>query len=443
MLTSARAWPTAVLDRHLLVFTPLARYSVPMRCVRTPLVTAALLTACGGGSDAPTTPARSCTPATALRRGPMLALADAQPNAAAGSAAFAIAGSFPRTVSGRASAFEQGTGPTYTVIDAFAVDAEGRPSAELFIFVLSRARAQTVQLVPVSLAQLRDPGFLPRGSFAVYAEQFDAAAGDYTRLLVGQSGTLTITEASGGGIGRLQLSLSMQGEWQDGSAASLGCGEIADATVSAPLLRISTATSSLTDTLTATLTGGRSETMSSSLLDAFQVTAPAQGRLSLVASSVAGDSTRQIWLSLNGIPGGADSITIPLGAPTLEEARAGRAGVSFGMLRVNSPAGDPPQPVGRQLWRSTGGYVTLTNIVQTGPKALCGWVSGRYVFDARGTELGSDTDLGTLRAEGAFESTFTVLAPSDTLVDTAMPTLGAHFVRGATPSAASGKGCGR
>ncbi|MDQ3812109.1 MAG: hypothetical protein M3336_17650, partial [Chloroflexota bacterium] len=274
---------------------------------------------------------------------------------------------------------------------------------------------------------------------AVYAEQFDAAAGDYTRFLVARGGTARVTDVSSGDIGRVELSLSLDGEWRDRAGTLLGCGQIAGASVSAPLLRLGSGTGRLIDTLTATVAVARDEELATSTLDAFQVLHPGQVRLAVVGS-VARDSTRQLWLSLDGIPTGG---TITLGEPTLEEARAGRAARSFGMLRVNPPSGGSSG----QLWRSTSGEVELTNVVQAGPFALCGWVSGRYGFEAIGTDLSSGTPLGgRIVANGVFESKFTVLSPSDSLAGTERRSSVARFARSvwaatAPPSPATGGSC--
>jgi hypothetical protein len=416
-----------------------------MRGLRSPLLAAALLSACSGGSDAPTPPAQSCSSATAIRHGPFLAVADAQANASEGAATFGITGSFPRSVTGRSGAYERSVGALgFTVIDGFASDADGRPTAELVIFLTSRAQTGTTSLVPVTLAQFRDPNFFPAGPFAVYAEHFDDAAGSYTRYLLGKSGTVEVRGVSEGRIGRVELSLSMSGEWRDGMNASLGCGEITSATVNAPLLRLLTTTDSLRDTLHATVTGDRSEQLATSELASFQVLRPGQARLTIVgadpASASPSDSAKEVWLSLNGIPAGPDSVV--LGEPTLDEARSGRATTSFGMLRVHSHEGDLTGNDARQVWRSTGGYVKLTNVVQTGPLAQCGWVSGYYAFDAVGADLssGSGASLGTLAASGSFESRLTVLSPADTLIDAQAPA-GASLARAASPTAASGKAC--
>jgi hypothetical protein len=187
------------------------------------------------------------------------------------------------------------------------------------------------------------------------------------------------------------------------------------ATIEAPLLRVLTATSRLADTLDATTSGARVEALRTGTIDAFQVLRADQTRLVVVAT-VAGDSTRELWLSLPGVP--AAGPPIALRDPTLDSARLGRAGVPFAMLRVIEQV-TVGQTAVRQLWRSTGGTVELTNVVQTGPFGLCGWATGHLRFDAVGTDLAdpSHPDLGTLSTAGDFETKFTVLAPYDTLVE--------------------------
>jgi hypothetical protein len=370
--------------------------------------------------------------------GPRLSIADSHQNAAAGSASFAIAGDFPRAVTGRAGAFEQGSGPgaTVTVIDAFAVDAHGVPTAELFIFATSSATVRQLALAPVTLAQLHDTEFIPSGSLAVYAEQYDATVKDYTRWLVAKTGTVNITTVSSGDIGRVGVTVSLAGEWVDQSGTALGCGTIADARIDAPLLRLRTVSNTLGDTLTAQFDGARDDALGTDQLASFQVLNDARQRLLVAGSATPADSTMELWLSLNGIPASGDSIV--LGAPSLDEAVAGRASVSFGMLRV----GPSTSTTATALWRSTGGYVTLTDVVQMGPLALCGWASGHYSFDAAGVDLTADTALaGTLSASGAFESRFTVVAPADTLAASAATSLTSRFARLAMPARTSGVSC--
>ena len=408
------------------------------------LLSAALvLAACGGGSEGMTDPPAdtSCTEMTArlLARqvGPALSIADARPNAAAGSASFQISGDLPRTVSGRAGALEYASGPgsSFTFVDAFAVNEQGVPTSELFVVATAAATERQLPLTPVSLAQLHDKAFFPTGSFVVYAEQYDPAVKDYTRWLIAQSGTVNITHVDSGTIGRIQLTVSLAGEWVDHSGTTLGCGAIADAHVDAPLVRFLAPTAQLHDTLTAALASGRTDTLGTSTLASFQLLNPTQSRL-LITGSVTGDSTKELWLSIPGVAAAGDSIA--LGTPTITEAIAGRASTPFGMLRVIPTADSSSE----QLWRSTGGYVTLTNIVQIGPLALCGWASGRYHIDATGVDLAdTTTSLGTMTASGVFESRFTVVAPADTLVGAAAMSLASRFVHPAALAPASGPSC--
>lgn len=411
-----------------------------------PLLPAALLlAACGGGSDGPTDPppAPDLTCATvtprvlAMQTGPSFAIADAQPNAAAGSAFVQIAGDFPRTINGRAGALESAAAPglSFTTIDAYAVDTNQVPTAELFIFATSAATVRSLPITPVTLTQLHDPRFVPSGSIAVYAEQYDPAVQDYTRWLIGQAGTISITGADTGRVGRVRLDVTLAGEWVDRSSKSLGCGTIARGHIDAPLVRFVTANGALRDTLTSDIDGGRADTLRTGALVGFQVLEPSRQRL-LVTGSAAGDSTKELWLSMASVPAGGDSIA--LGAPTLDEAMAGRASTSFGMVRVIPST----QSTSAQLWRSTGGYVALTNVVQIGPLALCGWASGRYAFDATGVDLAdTTTSLGTLTASGAFESRFTVLALGDTIAGAAVRASGSDLVHPAALAPGSGPSC--
>jgi hypothetical protein len=231
------------------------------------------------------------------------------------------------------------------------------------------------------------------------------------------------------------LDVTLAGEWVDSAGARLGCGTIAVSHIDAPLVRFLTTTGPLRDTLTSDLTGDRADTLRTSALASFQALQPSRQRL-LVMGTMAGDSTKELWLSMAGVAAGSDSIA--LGAPTIDEAMAGRASTSFGMLRVIPSQ----QSTSEQLWRSTGGYVTLTNVVQIGPLALCGWASGRYAFDAAGVDVADTTaSLGTTHASGAFESRFTVLAPGDTIAGTSIRTPGSQLVHPATLAPGSGPSC--
>lgn len=409
-----------------------------------PLLPAALLlAACGGGSDGLTNPPHDliCTstaPRVLARMvGPAFDIADARPDAAEGSSSIQIDGDFPRTVGGRAGAFEYAAGPgsSFTTIDAFAVNANDVPTAELFIFATSAATVRTLSIAPVTLAQLHDRTFIPSASLVVYAEQYDPTVQDYTRWLIGQGGKIAISSVDSGDVGRVTLGVTLAGEWVDRAGTPLGCGTIAVSHIDAPIVRLLTPTGALHDTMTADVTGARADTIRTSTLASFQVLQPSRQRL-LVMGSAAGDSTKELWLSLTGVAAGGDSIA--LGAPTLDEAMAGRASTSFGMMRVIPST----QSTSAQLWRSTNGAVTLTNVVQIGPLALCGWASGRYTFDATGVDLAdTTTTLGTMTASGAFESRFTVLAPGDTVAGASVRTPPSALVHPATLAPGSGPKC--
>lgn len=367
--------------------------------------------ACGGGDEPGPEPVDECATSPLSVA---LSLADVRADAAPGTAAATITGDFPRTFNARASAFSRTLFPAFVVIDAFIVDATGRPTGELFIFSPGTPVVGTRALVPVTLQQVNDPNFIPSGPFAVWAEAFDNDAGQYTRWLLGDGGTLGITAVRDGEVGRIGLTLSLHGAWRDPAGRRLGCGRIAGATVDAPVVRGTSPTSSLRDTMQATVTGSRTETLASQSIDGFQTLRPADTRLLLVAT-IAGDSTRELWLSLNGARLTTDSV--PLSELSLEGARAGRDTGSFAMLRVITLAGTTP--IVAQIWRSTSGWVKLTNLVPGAPLVLCGWGTARFSFAATGHDNATAAPLGSLSASGAIEARYTVLSPADSLVDLA------------------------
>ena len=363
----------------------------------------------GGGSEAGPGPIDPCA-ATPLALS--LSVADARADAAPGTASAAITGDFPRTMTGRASAFSRTTFPAFLVADAFTLDGAGRPSGELFIFGPGTPTTGTRALVPVTLQQLRDSTFAPTGPFVVWAEAFDPNVGDYTRWLVGDSGALGITTIRNAEIGRVGLTVSLRGTWRDAAGTRIGCGRIAGATIDAPVVRGASATSALVDTIEASTTGSRVETLASQTIDAFQTLAANDTRLLFVAT-IPGASTREVWLSLSGVPITADSV--PLGELTLEGARAGRDTGSFAMIRVITVSGTTPRVA--EVWRSISGWVKLTNLVPGAPLILCGWGTARFSFNAVGHDNTTGASLGALTASGALEARYTVLSRADSLVD--------------------------
>jgi hypothetical protein len=364
--------------------------------------------ACGGGEAGPG-PVDLCA-ATSLAVS--LSLADVRADAAPGAATVTITGDFPRTINGRASAFSRTTFPSFLVVDAFTVDGVGRPTAELFILAPGTPAVGARALVAVTLQQLRDPSFIPQGPLAVWAEAFDAGVGDYTRWLIADAGTLGITAFRDGEVGRAGLTLSLSGSWRDAAGTRLGCGRITGATIDAPVVRGTSPTTALIDTLHASATGSRTETLASQTIDGFQALRANDTRLLFVAT-IPGDSTRELWLSLNGARLTADSV--PLRELSLDAARAGRDTGSFAMLRVTTLSGTTP--VVAQVWRSTSGWVKLTNLVAGAPLILCGWGTARFSFTAAGHENATGVPLGTLDATGVLEARYTVMSPVDSLIN--------------------------
>lgn len=366
--------------------------------------------ACGGGGGGPgPEPVDSCATAPL---GVSLRLADTRADAAPGAVTAVITGDFPRTINGRASAFSRTLFPSFLVVDAFVVDGTGRPGGELFIFAPGTPAVGTRALVPVTLEQVRDPGFIPPGPLAVWAEAFDPVLGDYTRWLVADTGTLGITSFRDAEVGRVGLTLSLAGAWRSATGAHLGCGRITGATIDAPVVRGVSPTSVLVDTVEVATTGTRVETLGSQTVDAFQTLRPSDTRLLFVAT-IPGDSTRELWLSLNGARITADSV--PLSELSLAGARAGRDTGSFAMIRIITASGTSSTVA--QLWRSTSGWVKLTNLVPGAPLILCGWGTARFSFTAEGHDNATGASLGTLEASGALEARYTVLSPTDSLVN--------------------------
>jgi hypothetical protein len=403
---------------------------MPLRHNTSLLISLAAL-ACGGGSESGPDATDPCGPSP---RSASLAIADPRPDAAPGTGTASITGDFARTIDARASAFGRTVFPALLAADAFTVDNAGRPTGELFVFTPGTPVIGTRALVPVTLEQLHDPDFQPTGPFALWAEGFDAGIGDYARWLLPNEGSLGVTLFRDAEVGRIGLTLTLSGSWQDASGARLGCGRITNATIDAPVVRGAGPNGSLIDTVSASVTGSRAEALASRTIDGFQTLRPNDTRL-LIVATVAGDSTREIWLSLNGVPLATDSI--PLRELSLEGARAGRDTGSFGMLRVITVSGT--SPVVAQVWRSTSGWVKLTNLVPGAPLILCGWGTARFSFAAAGHNNATGAPIGAASISGAVEARYTVLSPADSLVNLRTSILGR--VRPASPSSARGLSC--
>ena len=358
---------------------------------------------CGGG-DGPTPPTDACDFAGAA--------------ATLGMGSISIENLFARSVSARSGAWEQsGQAAGFTIIDAYTADASGRPTSELFVFLRARPAVDTVSLVPVTLTQLRTAGFIPPGSIIAFGELYDADAGDYTRWFLGTSGCLAVDQAVAND--RIKVRIRAAGTWVNGSGASLGPATLV-ASVYAPLFSLVTPEDTLRDTMAVTLTGDRAETLRTSTLDAFQVLHADQTRL-LIVGSVATDTTREVWLSLPGVPRAGDSI--PLASVTVDQALTGRSTQPFAMLRLVVPGTSGGTIT--EIWPSTSGWVKFDDLIMTGPAALCSAAWGRFAFEAAGTRLesgGGRTSLGTTTASaGSFVTRYTVLPPADTLQDPSRP----------------------
>ncbi|GAC1477922.1 MAG: hypothetical protein NVS1B4_21240 [Gemmatimonadaceae bacterium] len=314
------------------------------------------------------------------------------------------------------------------MLDAFTVAADGTPDGELFVYITDTIAVRQTPLVSVALPALRSPQFNPPGTFAVYADRYDATVKDYTRWLVSQGGCLTVNRIDTGSVARAVGSLTLTGAWQSRDGTSLGSAA-ATANFNLPVLRLPFSSGSVRDTFAVTTAGARSDTMrvpaaGTGAVNSYQELIAGAPRLVVSATSPKADSTRELLLSIAGAPLDPDSI--PLARPTIDEARAARAGAkSFGMFQVNTASATNPQArVIRQLWRSSGGpgdYVRLTNIVQTGPLTFCGYATGRFRFDAIGDDPQTvpPTPLaGSLTVAGSFATVVTVLKPSNTITAT-------------------------
>lgn len=369
------------------------------------LLAVAGLIACGK-DDAPTAPA---PPGCLAEGGPL----------AQGSSRVDITGAHARAFDGGAGGFTAVRAIGFTVLSAYARDAAGRPTSELFVFFATPPQAgQRYALAAVSLAQLNDPTFTPSGPFAIYGEGYDPAVRDYTRWLTRTTGCLQFYGSSRTNSNQpaFMATVSVAGEWE---GAAAGTGRLA-ARLHPPVTELATTAGVARDTLFAqvdSVPGGSAsvpDTVATGTIDAFQSLRSDETRLVVGATEPGDDSVQELWLVLNGVP--QPGTTIALGEPTLEQAKLGRAPMSFATLRVNAP-GNPPQV--RELFLSTSGSVTLHEYVLVGPASLCGWARGTFTFRADGTDLASGTSRGTRLVEGSFTTRVTVLQPADSLRDAA------------------------
>ena len=361
-----------------------------------------------------------------------------------GSLVATTTGSTTETIFGRATGYQHGTvNAAYTVLDGYSVDAQGHPTGELFLLLRSPSAAGETPLVPVSLDDLNNPQFVPSGAIAAYADG-ENASGEFQRWLVAKSGCIRITESvqpTATAPGSVTAIAALQGEWRSSAGALIGPGAMS-VRVKGPLLDFRAGSSQALDSMRAVITGVRPGAFAESGLEAFQVLHPGQTRLVIVGTQAA-DTTREIWLSLAGVPDEADSI--PLSTVTLAEARATRpaSAKSFAMVRmIEYPS--PTQPTVRELWTSMSGYVKIESVTQAGPLALCGSVKGSFAFSAQGTSLATPgSSLGTIDVTaGKFKTRMTIVARTDTLVDPAtVPAATPGTVHMAAPTSTMGFGC--
>ena len=337
-----------------------------------------------------------------------------------GTSQVSITGSQTRDFTGGAGGYTANASlATLGVLDAFATDAEGRPIAELFVLFPGIPEAgRYYRLTAVSATQFNDPNFTPNGPFAVYGEAYDSVSRDYTRWLTNATGCLRIIDvlSTTGEQPSAVAQVELSGTWESGAS---GAGSLT-ALLNGPFVSLYGA-GAQRDTLFATMdtlparAGAPVDSIATNNLAVFQTLKSGDTRLVVGASApvaaTAADTT-ELWLVLPGVPHAGQVVT--LGAPTLADAKAGRASVPFGMVRFNGP-GSPP--VVRQIFRSTGGTVNIRELVLVGPAALCGWVRGDFDFDVTGTDLATGGDLGTRHVTGTFKSTVTVLQPADSVRD--------------------------
>ena len=363
------------------------------------------LLSCG---DGPTPPKAACGDVTVPS------------SLARGTSQVSITGAQPRAFNGGAGGYTANAGlATFGVLDAFATDAEGRPTSELFVIFPGEPEAgKEYRLAPISAAQFNDPNFTPSEPFAVYGEGYDATTRDYTRWFTRATGCLRFHDViSTAGEQRTAVAqVKLDGSWEQGAS---GSGSLT-ALLSAPFVSLYGA-GAQRDTLFATMdtlparAGAHVDSVATTRLAVFQTLKSGDTRLVVGAAApvagTAGDTT-EVWLVLPGVPHAGQVVT--LGAPTLAEAKAGRASVPFGMVRFNGP-GAPPAV--QRIFRSTGGTVNIRELVLVGPAALCGWMRGDFDFDVTGTDVATGADIGARHVTGTFRSTVTVLQPSDSVRD--------------------------
>ena len=396
------------------------------------LLAALPLLACSDGKGPP--PGVDCPVVNGLTLPPTSPGSPGPPGASIGSV---VKGAQAYQLNGAATVYRHGsTTAAFTVLDAFTRDADHRPTGELFLF-LRTAGSTSVEVVPVTLAQVNDKNFVPTGAFAVYADSYSETVGDYTRWLLATSGCIRSTNTGDAVAPRVEAFVHVTGDWQSNTGAALGPGS-ASVLISAPVLDYRSL--SAAEGMLGSVGGVRNGLYQASTLDAFQVLHPSQTRLVIVGTQPA-DTTREIWLSLAGVPQDGDSI--PLSEPTLEEARVGRTAgnVSFGMMRLLQ-LDDIGRPIVREIWRSSGGYVKLDSMVQNGPLGLCGVVGAAFAMTMQGVNLATGAALGTSGAEGTVTTRMTILPQSDTLRDPALlPSPVMRRFRFAAPTSTGGLRC--
>lgn len=336
-----------------------------------------------------------------------------------GTSQIVLTGAHPRTFSGGAGGYAANAGLTsLNVVDAYARDGEGRPTSELFaLFPSDPQPGQRYPLTAVSVAQFNDPAFTPTGPFAVYGDVYDPIARDYTQWLSNATGCLRIISVSTTGSSKSAVvQLELRGTWERGAS---GAGSLS-ALLNVPIVTLYGA-GAQRDSLFATLdtlparAGAAVDTIATTNLAVFQTLKAGDTKLVVGATTQAPLTTNaatELWLVLPGVASIGQTIT--LGAPSLDEAKAGRASVPFGMVRFN---GAGATPAVQRLFRSTSGTATIRELVLVGPAAMCGWVRGDFAFDAVGTDLATGADLGARRITGTFRSTVTVLQPADSVHD--------------------------
>src|SRR5687768_3769620 len=100
--------------------SPVAAPRIALSRLTSAVVALAALGCGGGGDEAGPAPVDECSGSP---QSIALSLADVRTDAAPGTVSGTITGDFPRTISGRASAFSRTLFPVFLVADAFTLDA--------------------------------------------------------------------------------------------------------------------------------------------------------------------------------------------------------------------------------------------------------------------------------------------------------------------------------